>query len=311
MYKDRRIAVVIPAFNVARHIADVVKAVPDFVDVVIVVEDAATDETARVVRGLEDPRLTVVHHTVNQGVGAAMTTGFRTAFDRGVDIVVKMDGDGQMDPQFLPALLDPIVLDGYAYTKGNRFLWEDQLSQMPTLRLVGSFGLTFLSKLASGYWHVFDPVNGYFAIEIEALRKLPLHRMARRYFFENDMLIHLNVFRATVKDVAIPARYGDERSSMGITRVLFTFPWFLFKGFWYRVYQRHVLREFSAVAMFWVLGALMLAWGTGFGALTWIRSLLTNRVATTGTVMLSVLPFIMGFQLALQAMLLEIQESPR
>jgi glycosyltransferase involved in cell wall biosynthesis len=311
MYKDRRIAVVIPAFNVARHIADVVKAVPDFVDVVIVVEDAATDETAKVVRGLEDPRLTVVHHTVNQGVGSAMTTGFRTAFDRGVDIVVKMDGDGQMDPQFLPALLDPIVLDGYAYTKGNRFLWEDQLSQMPTLRLVGSFGLTFLSKLASGYWHVFDPVNGYFAIEMEVLRKLPLHRIARRYFFENDMLIHLNVFRARVKDVAIPARYGDEQSSMGITQVLLTFPWFLFKGFWYRVYQRHVLREFSAVAMFWVLGSLLLAWGTGFGALTWIRSLLTNRAATTGTVMLSVLPFIMGFQLALQAMLLEIHESPR
>src|SRR5678815_1264654 len=142
MYKDRRIAVVIPAFNVARHIADVVKAVPDFIDVVIVVEDAATDETAKVVRSLEDPRLTVVHHPINQGVGAAMATGFRTAIDRGVDIVVKMDGDGQMDPQFLPALLDPIVLDGYAYSKGNRFLWEDQLSQMPTLRLVGSFGLT-------------------------------------------------------------------------------------------------------------------------------------------------------------------------
>jgi len=311
MYKDRRIAVVIPAFNVARHIADVVKAVPDFIDVVIVVEDAATDETARVVRGLEDPRLTVVHHTVNQGVGAAMTTGFRTAFDRGVDIVVKMDGDGQMDPQFLPALLDPIVLDGYAYSKGNRFLWEDRLREMPTLRLVGSFALTFLSKLASGYWHVFDPVNGYVAIEMDVLRKLPLHRMARRYFFENDMLIHLNVFRARVRDVAIPARYGDERSSMRITPVLMTFPWFLFKGFWYRVYQRHVLREFSAVAMFWVLGSLMLAWGTGFGALTWLRSILTNRVATTGTVMLSVLPFIMGFQLALQAMLLEIQESPR
>jgi glycosyltransferase involved in cell wall biosynthesis len=311
MYKDRRIAVVIPAFNVARHIADVVKAVPDFIDVVIVVEDAATDETAKVVRSLEDPRLTVVHHPINQGVGAAMATGFRTAIDRGVDIVVKMDGDGQMDPQFLPALLDPIVLDGYAYSKGNRFLWEDRLREMPTLRLVGSFALTFLSKLASGYWHVFDPVNGYVAIEMDVLRKLPLHRMARRYFFENDMLIHLNVFRARVRDVAIPARYGDERSSMRITRVLMTFPWFLFKGFWYRVYQRHVLREFSAVAMFWVLGSLMLAWGTGFGALTWLRSILTNRVATTGTVMLSVLPFIMGFQLALQAMLLEIQESPR
>jgi len=156
----------------------------------------------------------MVRHAENQGVGGAIVTGFRLALDRGADIVVKMDGDGQMDPSFLPSLLDPIAVEGYAYAKGNRFLCEDRLPDMPKLRLLGSFGLTFLSKLASGYWHVFDPVNGYVAIDAAMLRRLPLHRLAKRYFFESDMLIHLNVFRARIKDVPVPPRYEDARSSM-------------------------------------------------------------------------------------------------
>lgn len=240
-----------------------------------------------------------------------MVRGFRLAMDRGAEIVVKMDGDGQMDPALLPSLLDPIVLEGYSYAKGNRFLSEDRLREMPKVRLIGSFGLTFLTKLASGYWHVFDPANGYVALDVAMLRKLPLDRIARRYFFETDMLIQLNVFRARVKDVPAPPRYGNERSSMHVGWVLATFPLHLLKGFWYRIYERHVLREFSPVAMFWVLGALLLAWGAGFGAATWINSLVSGRAATTGTVMLSVLPFILGFQLTLQAILIEIQDSPR
>jgi glycosyltransferase involved in cell wall biosynthesis len=311
MYKGRRIAVVIPAYGVAQHIVAVIQGIPDFVDDIIVVDDAGTDGAAQLIRGLSEPRLTLLQHTANQGVGGAIVSGYRQALERGADVIVKMDGDGQMDPAFLPVLLDPIVLEGYAYTKGNRFLCEDGLRDMPKVRLAGSFCLTFLSKLASGYWHVFDPVNGYVAIEAAMLRRLPLDRIARRYFFETDMLIQLNIFRARVKDVPVRARYGQERSSMHVRWVLLTFPFYLLKGFWYRIYQRHVLREFSPVAMFWGLGALLLAWGTGFGAYTWIESHLTGHIATTGTVMLSVLPFILGFQLALQAILIEIQESSR
>ena len=311
MYRGRRIAVVMPAFNVAMHIAGVIKGIPEFVDSIIVVEDAGTDGTAQQVRGLGEPRLKMVQHAVNQGVGGAIVTGFKLAMEDGAEVIVKMDGDGQMDPGLLSTLLDPIVADGYAYAKGNRFLWEDRLPDMPKIRLAGSFGLTFLTKLASGYWHVFDPVNGYIAIDAAMLRKLPLQRIARRYFFESDMLIHLNVFRARVKDVPVRARYEDERSSMRVGQVLVTFPLYLLKGFWYRIYERHVLREFSPVAVFWILGSLLLAWGTGFGAFTWIKSSWSGQVATTGTVMLSILPFILGFQLVLQAILIEIQESPR
>ena len=311
MYKGRRVAVVIPAYNVAPQIARVIEGIPEFIDDILVVEDAATDQTARIVQALSEPRLTLVQHAVNQGVGGATVTGFRLALERGADIIVKMDGDGQMDPELLPSLLEPIVSEGFAYAKGNRFLREDALRDMPKIRLFGSFCLTFLSKLASGYWHVFDPANGYVAIDATMLRKLPFQRIARRHFFENDMLIHLNVFRARVRDVSMPARYGDEQSSMRVSRVLVTFPLFLLKGFWYRIYERHVLREFSPVAVFWVLGSALLAWGTVFGALTWMSSIWLDRAATTGTVMLSVLPFIMGFQLVLQAILTEIQESPR
>ncbi len=311
MYRGRKIAVVIPAYNVAKYLELVIKGIPEFVDDIIVVDDASTDETARVLQTTQDPRVTPIHHSVNLGVGGATVTGFKTALARGAQLVVKIDGDGQMDPHYLPSLMDPIISDNYGYTKGNRFLDGEQLRSMPKVRMVGSFLLTFLTKLASGYWHVFDPVNGYLAMDASVLRKLPLDRLARRYFFETDMLIQMNVFRVRVKDVAIPPRYNNEHSSMRLSRVLGTFPLYLFRGFWYRLYQRHVLREFSPVAIFWILGTLLLAWGTGFGAYTWIKSSWSGHVASTGTVMLSVLPFILGFQLVLQAILLEIQESPR
>ena len=311
MYKGRRVAVVIPAYDVAAQIAGVIGGVPAFVDDLIVVDDAARDPTAAIVAGLRDPRVSLVRHERNRGVGAAVVTGFRAALERGADLVVQVDGDGQMDPEQLPALLEPIVSEGCAYAKGNRFLHVEALRAMPRARLVGNFVLTFLTKLASGYWHVFDFVNGYLAIDAAVLRRIPLERLAKRYFFESDLLIHLNVLRARVRDVYMPARYGDEVSAMRLSRVLFTFPLFLARGFWYRVYERHVLREFSPVAVFWVLGALLLTWGTVFGAATWIASIALGRAATTGTVMLAVLPFILGFQLVLQAILTEIGESPR
>jgi glycosyltransferase involved in cell wall biosynthesis len=252
----------------------------------------------------------VLRHDVNRGVGAAMVTGFADALAAGDGIVVKMDGDGQMDPAMLPRLLDPIVEGRCGYAKGNRFLFARELAAMPRHRLVGNFSLTFLTKLASGYWHVFDPQNGYVAIASSALRLLELQRLSRRWFFENDMLINLNVFNVPVADVAIAARYGDERSAMSIGRVLVSFPFHLFRGYWSRFYRKYVLRDFSPVALFMLAGIPLLLFGICFGGYTWVQSWRLNRFASTGTVMLSVLPFIVGFQLVLQALVLEMRESP-
>jgi glycosyltransferase involved in cell wall biosynthesis len=311
MYKTHRIFVVIPAYNVLGHIVDVVSTVPHFVDRIILVDDCATDGTSHLLSSMTDSRVTVVRHEKNQGVGGAMVSGFKQALQERADIVVKMDGDGQMDPTYLPMLLDPIVEQGYLYAKGNRFLDNRQLASMPVLRLIGNYGLTFLTKLASGYWHVFDPQNGYLAIHADVLNKIDLDHLAKRYFFENDLLIHLNIFSARIKDVSIPARYGNEKSSMRMSEIILTFPRYLFRRFWYRVYQKHILRDFSPIALFWVSGVPLFLWGIFFGTYTWVKSIILFQVATTGTVMLSVLPFLLGFQLILQAMLLEIAESPK
>ena len=311
MYKGQTVAVVIPAYNVAPHILEVLKTIPDFVDKIIVVDDCGTDGTTRLLTQLDDRRVEVLRHEVNQGVGGAMATGFGRAILSHSDLVVKMDGDGQMDPQYVSTLLDPLIEEGFEYAKGNRFLDATKLRSMPAYRLIGNYVLTFLTKMASGYWHLFDPQNGFLAIRSVTLKKIDFTHLAKRYFFENDMLVHLNILNVRIKDVPIAARYGDEKSSMKISEILLTFPWYLFRRFWYRLYQKHILRDFSPIALFWVFGIPMFSWGILFGMFTWGRSIFFHQVATTGTVMLSVLPFLVGFELILQAMILEIKESPK
>jgi len=311
MFRDTRVHVVIPAYNVAPHLGAVLRGIPDFVDTVTVVDDGSTDDTTEAAKRVGDPRVTVLGSPANEGVGGAMARGFEHALAQGDGIIVKMDGDGQMDPADLPRLLEPIVDGRCDYAKGNRFLRSRELDIMPRARLAGNFVLTFLTKLASGYWNVFDPQNGYLAITSSTLRLLDLGRLSRRYFFENDMLINLNIFDARVCDVAMPSRYGTERSSMRLGRILCSFPFHLFRGYWHRFYRKHVLRDFSPVALFMLTGLPLLAWGTGFGVYTWGQSWLRNQFASTGTVMLSVLPFLVGFELVLQALVLEIRDTPR
>jgi glycosyltransferase involved in cell wall biosynthesis len=310
MYKDKRIGVVIPAYNEARHLGQVIADAPEFVDCLIVVDDCSTDETAKIIQSASDDRLIGLRTESNQGVGGATVLGYLKANELECDIVVKMDGDGQMSSDHLPRLLDAI-LDGYDYAKGNRFLAGAALASMPRHRLFGNIILTFLNKLASGYWHIFDPQNGYTAIARPALQRLELEGLHHRYFFENDMLIALNFNNARVIDVAIPALYGTEHSDLNPFRAGITFPLLFLPRFWRRIYQKYILRDFSPIALFLIMGLLLFAWGFVFGAYHWILSIVTNHVATTGTVMLAVLPLILGFQLVLQAIVLDIQETPK
>ena len=310
MYKDKRIGLVIPAFNEDRQLGQVVAGVPEYADYLIIVDDCSTDGTAAVIQSLDDDRLVALRTENNQGVGGATVLGYVKASELECDIIVKMDGDGQMSAEHLTRLLDAIV-SGYDYAKGNRFLAGASLASMPRHRLFGNIILTFLNKLASGYWHIFDPQNGYTAIALPALQRLELEKLHRRYFFENDMLIALNFNNARVVDVAIPARYGTEHSDLNPFKAGVTFPLLFLPRFWRRIYQKYILRDFSPIALFLIMGLLLFAWGFFFGAYHWILSILTNHVATTGTVMLAVLPLILGFQLVLQAIVLDIQETPK
>jgi hypothetical protein len=222
-----------------------------------------------------------------------------------------MDGDGQMDPAYLSSLLDAITEQGYDYAKGNRFLASESLALMPKHRLFGNIALTFLTKMASGYWHIFDPQNGYTAIRAGALRVLDLNTIHKRYFFENDMLVHLNFFGFRVKDVAIPARYGKEESSMSVFKVSTTFPLLLVRRYFYRIYQKYVLRDFSPIALFLFLGLILFFWGALFGLYLWVETAISGIATPTGTIMLALLPLVLGFQLLLEAIVLDIQETPK
>lgn len=308
MYEGRTIAAVVPAYREEAHIAGVIKSMPDLVDIIVVVDDASDDGTYEAAAAVEDPRLTVIRHQENQGVGGAIMTAHTEALEQGSDINVVMAGDGQMDPDYLPALLDPIVRDGYGFAKANRFYSSTSFQGMPAHRILGNVVLSFLNKLASGYWNLFDPQNGYTATSSDVLRRLDFGRIAKRYEFENDFLLNLNILNIRAKDVPIPAVYGNEVSTIRLRQVVPALLRLLFKGFWRRIMLKYVIATFSPIALFLFSGLLLLAWGTGFGI--WLLYEAISTTPTTGTVLLCVAPFLMGFQLVLTALQLDIAASP-
>jgi dolichol-phosphate mannosyltransferase len=304
------IAVVIPCFKVEPHIVEVIKTIPPSVSTIVVVDDKSPDNFVAKVRALQDSRLVLIRHETNQGVGGAMVTGYQECLRRNVDIAVKMDGDGQMDPAYLPALLRPLLRGEADYSKGNRWHDLNRLASMPAVRRRGSVILSFLTKLTSGYWRLFDPCNGYTAIRTCVLRLVPLEQLSKNFFFETSLLVQLNVLGAVIRDVGVPARYGNEKSTMSISRVLKHFPLALFRSWKYRLWQRYFVRDFGAVSLCLLGGAALTGWGLAFGGWKWLQSIFTGVPNTAGTVMLAALPFLMGFQLLLQAALLEVVTEP-
>lgn len=307
------IAVVVPAYRVAGQIRQVITTIPSYVRTIIIVNDASPDETENVVLPLlrQDARIVYLRHNTNEGVGGAVRTGYRKALELGADIVVKMDGDGQMDPQFLQKLIAPLMKREADYTKGNRFYYPEDLRQMPYLRLLGNGILGFLVRFSCGYWNIYDPSNGYTAIHGDTLRLLRLDQLHQRYFFETSMLINLYLIKAKVIDVAIPAKYGEEQSSMKIGYVIAQFPWLLLKGFFKRLWLRHILFEFSVCGLFFVVGSLLSGFGLCYGLIELVKSTLSGIPATSGTVMLAALPLILGFILLVQAIALDINNVPQ
>jgi glycosyltransferase involved in cell wall biosynthesis len=308
---DAAIAVVLPSYRTADAIRSVIDRIPAVVRHVIVVDDASPDHLAVVVSALDDPRIALIEHEANLGVGAAMKTGFSRALELGADVVVKLDSDGQMDPSMIPGLVEPILEGRADFAKGNRFADLSMLQTMPLVRRFGNLGLSFLVKAASGYWSLFDPCNGYLALSRDLLGAIRRDRLADGYFFEISLLCESYRARGVVEDVDMEPRYGGEASSLSPARSLFDFPSRLVARTLERIGATYFLRDFSVVSVLISAGAPLLVFGTLWSAWHWYRSWVTNVVATTGTVMIGTLAIILGFQLLLQAVVLDVQNEPR
>jgi glycosyltransferase involved in cell wall biosynthesis len=308
-----KIAVVIPAYRVERDIQSVLQGIPAYVTTVIVVDDASPDASADLVAAAakRDKRILLIRHEQNQGVGGAMVTGFSKAMELGVEIVIKLDGDGQMDPAHIPALITPLIEGDADYVKGNRFRDFQSLKKMPLIRRIGNLGLSFLTKAATGYWNIFDPTNGYFAIRTDVLKQLPLGKIDKTYFFETSMLSHLYLLDAYVMDVTIPARYSGETSSLSIRRVLFEFPFKLTRTLVKRIILKYFIFDFSMMSIYLLTGIPLLLFGLIFGITKWIQYAQLGIPAPTGTVILPTLSVILAIQILLSAIEIDLNAAPR
>ena len=308
-----RIVAVIPAYNVATHLAEVIDRLPPLFTAAIVVDDASTDATLAVAQSAAaaDARIEIVRHDTNQGVGGAMISGFRRALEIGADVVVKIDGDGQMPLAFAGRLVQPLLTGEADYAKGNRFSNFATLQQMPFVRRIGNLFFSFLAKAATGYWRCFDTSNGYVAIRGDVLARLPLEKIDQSYYFETSMLCHLYLIGAVVRDVPMPARYAGEPSSLSVMRVLYQFPGRLLRSTFHRVARRHFVYDFDLESVALLFGVLLTGAGTVFGGYHWITNARAHRATPVGTVMLAALLVIFGFQLLLLALTLDVAAVPR
>ena len=312
-FMEFNIAAVIPAYGVERDIQSVLGGLPAYIKHIIVVNDASPDSSGErmAAAAKEDRRIILITHTQNQGVGGAMASGYRKALELGAQIIIKLDGDGQMDPAYIPAFLTPLIQGRADYVKGNRFRDFQSLQQMPVVRRVGNLGLSFLAKAATGYWGMFDPTNGYLAIRAEILAQLPLDKIDRRYYFETSMLANLYLLDALVLDVPIPARYRNETSNLSIRRTLIEFPLKLLATFLRRILLKYYIYDFSMMSLYLMVGIPLLLFGGIFGVTKWIEYASQNIPAPTGTVMLPTLSVILGIQILLSAIEIDMNSAPR
>ena len=305
------IAVIIPCFKVRTHILDVLAAIGSEISCIYIVDDACPENSGKFVEeNTDDPRIKVIYHEKNKGVGGAILSGYKQAITDGAEIIVKLDGDGQMNPGFIAKLILPIENGEADYTKGNRFFDIEKLLEMPRIRLIGNSCLSLINKIVNGYWNVIDPTNGFTAIHIDALKLLPLPKIDNRYFFESDMLFRLSVLRAVVKDVPIPPVYGNETSNLKIGKVLWEFPLKYVNRFFKRFFYNYLIRDFNAGTIQILSGTFAIITGLAFGIYHWIVSYETMEATPTGTVMISTLLVILGFQLLLGALNFDVQNIP-
>lgn len=306
------VAAIIPSYRVTRHVSNVIDRIGPECSLIYVVDDCCPDQSGEFVRAnCLDPRVRILRHEYNQGVGGAVMTGYRAALKDGADILVKIDGDGQMPPELIERFIRPIREGTADYTKGNRFYDLDKVRAMPTLRLLGNTALSFMAKFSTGYWDSFDPTNGYTAVHARIAAHLPFTRISLRYFFESDMLFRLSTLRAVVVDIPMSARYGDEVSNLKITRVFGEFLWKHSRNFAKRIFYNYFLRDLSAASLQLLIGTALLAFGCSYGLYEWHGSAQADTATAPGTVMLAAMPVLLGIQLLLAFLAYDIQATPR
>jgi glycosyltransferase involved in cell wall biosynthesis len=303
--------VVIPAYRAAGSVLPVIAAIGDEIDLIIVVDDGCPEGTGpQVSARCADPRVVVLMHSENQGVGGAFLTGMRYALTKGADIIVKLDADGQMNPAQIPALIQAIANGSADYVKGDRFFFLTNAASMPKLRLVGNLGLSFMAKLSSGYWTVMDPTNGFFAIHARVAELLEEERIARRFFFETDLLHHLGLLRAKVVEFPMRATYAGESSNLRISGVLLPFLAGHARNTSRRILYRYFFRDVSLASLQLVAGLGLTAFGVVFGLYHWIAAP-AGEFVPTGTIMIAAITLLIGFQLLMGFLNYDISSAPR
>jgi glycosyltransferase involved in cell wall biosynthesis len=309
MLEGKRVAVVVPAHNEQELIAATLQGIPGFVDRVFVVDDASTDATAERAESFGDPRIEVVRHERNRGVGAAIVTGYRRSLAERIDAIAVMAGDNQMDPDELEALALPIVRGELDYAKANRLFTGSAWQLIPHSRYLGNAVLSLLTKIASGYWHVADSQAGYTVVSQRMLQLLDLDRVYTSYGFPNDMLVHLNVWNARVRDFPSRPIYDvGERSGIKIRRVVPRISWLLWKGFFWRLREKYVIRDFHPLVFFYALGFLMTFVGLALGIAEVVLRILGNQI-TPATIVLVALLLISGSQFTLFGMWFDMESN--
>lgn len=307
-----RVAVIIPCYKVKNFVINVIERIPDCVSRIYCVDDYCPEQSGEfVINNNYDKRIVVIKREENGGVGAAMCTGYAAAIGDGYDILVKVDGDGQMAPELIPLLIAPIRDQSADYVKGNRFFNADDIVGMPRMRLFGNAALSFIAKVSTGYWEIFDPTNGFTAIHVRILERVPFHKLAKRYFFETDMLFRLGCLRARVIDMPMTAHYANEVSNLRISRAFGTFAWGNLHNAWKRTIYMYFVRDFSLGSLFLVAAVFLAIIGTILGLTFWIEGLFHHRAATAGQVMMSALPLIFALQFMLSFAGFDIARTPR
>lgn len=307
-YKNKTIGIIVPAYNEELLIADTLQSIPEYVDKIYVVDDCSKDNTFEIIGKLSgtDPRIIGIRHEVNKGVGAAIATGYKRALEDDINIAGVMAGDNQMDGKRLSKLLDPIVEGKADYTKGNRLMSSEFRKGMSKWRILGNIVLTFLTKMASGYWNLMDPQNGYSAISRNALKDLDISSLYPRYGYCNDILVKLNVYGFMVMDIAMPSRYGKEKSKIRYINYIPKVSWLLFRDFLWRLKMKYILFSFHPLVLFYILGFILMPIGiSGIIFSLYIKFILGESLFVRGV--LSLLLTIIGMQFLFFAMLFDMQ----